>query len=76
MALCNTNSCSSKNDGLPIQTTPPPPSPPGKPSKMPKEKERLFYCKFADKKKVGPLFLCLISTAVFTFIMYVGNGKG
>lgn len=66
-----------QNGGLPIQTTPPPPLP-RKPSKMPKEKERLFHwiVKFAGRKKVGMLFLCLISAAVFGWVMYVGNGKG
>lgn len=66
-----------QNGGLPIQTTPPPPLP-RKPSKMPKEKERLFHwiMKFAGRKKVGMLFLCLISAAVFGWVMYVGNGKG
>lgn len=66
-----------QNGGLPIQTTPSPPSLPRKASKMPKEKERLFHwiVKFAGRKKVGMLFLCLISAAVFGWVMYVGNGK-
>lgn len=47
-----------------------------KPSKMLKEKERLFHwiCKFAGRKKVGMLFLCLISAAVFVWVLYVGKG--
>ncbi|ONI10447.1 hypothetical protein PRUPE_4G048000 [Prunus persica] len=46
-----------------------------KPSKMLKEKERLFHwiCKFAGRKKVGMLFLCLISAAVFVWVLYVGK---
>ncbi|KAI5331190.1 PREDICTED: Inner membrane [Prunus dulcis] len=48
-----------------------------KPSKMLKEKERLFHwiCKFAGRKKVGMLFLCLISAAVFVWVLYVGKGE-
>ena len=48
-----------------------------KPSKMVKEKERLFLwiCKFAGRKKVGMLFLCLISAAVFVWVLYVGKGS-
>ncbi|KAL2627325.1 hypothetical protein GLYMA_07G197000v4 [Glycine max] len=42
-----------------------------------KEKERLFLwiCKFAGRKKVGMLFLCLISAAVFVWVLYVGKGE-
>lgn len=42
-----------------------------------KEKERLFLwiCKFAGRKKVGMLFLCLISAAVFIWVLYVGKGS-
>ncbi|CAJ1936486.1 unnamed protein product [Sphenostylis stenocarpa] len=42
-----------------------------------KEKERLFLwiCKFAGRKKVGMLFLCLISAAVFIWVLYVGKGE-
>ena len=42
-----------------------------------KEKERLFLwiCKFAGRKKVGMLFLCLISAAVFVWVLYVGKGS-
>ncbi|PNY07938.1 hypothetical protein L195_g004446 [Trifolium pratense] len=48
-----------------------------KPSKMLKEKERLFHwiCKFAGRKKVGMLFLCVISAAVFVWVLYVGKGE-
>ncbi|KAL1327158.1 hypothetical protein HN51_037246 [Arachis hypogaea] len=49
-----------------------------KASKMVKEKdkERLFLwiCKFAGRKKVGMLFLCAISAAVFIWVLYVGKG--
>lgn len=55
---------------LPIQTA-------RKPSKMLKEKERLFHwiCKFAGRKKVGMLLLCVISAAVFVWVLYVGKGE-
>ncbi|XP_027345598.1 uncharacterized protein LOC113857677 [Abrus precatorius] len=50
-----------------------------KPSKMLKEKEKerlfLWICKFAGRKKVGMLFLCLISAAVFIWVLYVGKGE-
>lgn len=48
-----------------------------KPSKMLKEKEKLFHwiCKFAGRKKVGMLFLCVISAAVFIWVLYVGKGE-
>ncbi|RDX97256.1 hypothetical protein CR513_19992, partial [Mucuna pruriens] len=48
-----------------------------KATKMQKEKERLFFwiCKFAGRKKVGMLFLCLISAAVFIWVLYVGKGE-
>lgn len=47
-----------------------------KPSKMFKEKETLVHwiCKFAGRKKVGMLFLCVISAAVFVWVLYVGKG--
>ncbi|KAF2303330.1 hypothetical protein GH714_016779 [Hevea brasiliensis] len=55
---------------LPIQTTSR-----TKPAKMLKDKERLFHwiCKFAGRKKVGMLFLCIISAAVFVWVLYVGK---
>ncbi|KAK7319687.1 hypothetical protein RJT34_04411 [Clitoria ternatea] len=50
-----------------------------KASKMLKEKEKerllLWICKFAGRKKVGMLFLCLISAAVFIWVLYVGKGE-
>lgn len=57
---------------LPIQQTPPR----SKPSKMFKEKEGLVHwiCKFAGRKKVGMLLLCVISAAVFIWVLYVGKG--
>ncbi|KAL0442756.1 UNVERIFIED_CONTAM: hypothetical protein Slati_1998300 [Sesamum latifolium] len=60
---------------LPIQTTPPLSS--RKPPKMLKEKERLFHwiCKFAPRKKVGMLLLCLVSAAVFGWVLYLGKGE-
>ena len=56
---------------LPIQSTTRP-----KPAKMLKDKERLFhwFCKFVGRKKVGMLFLCIISAAVFIWVLYVGKG--
>ncbi|CAN1129567.1 Probable hexosyltransferase MUCI70 [Linum perenne] len=47
-----------------------------KPGKMFKEKERLFHwiCKFAGRKKVGMLLLCVISAAVFIWVLYIGKG--
>ncbi|PRQ28950.1 hypothetical protein RchiOBHm_Chr5g0008541 [Rosa chinensis] len=65
------NSISIINNGvLPIQSA-------RKPSKMLKEKERLFHsiCKFAGRKKVGMLLLCVISAAVFGWVLYVGKGE-
>ncbi|KAI9385324.1 hypothetical protein POPTR_011G053000v4 [Populus trichocarpa] len=48
-----------------------------KPAKMFKEKESLFHWifKFAGRKKVGMLFLCVISAAVFVWVLYVGKGE-
>ncbi|KAJ7946985.1 Inner membrane protein oxaA [Quillaja saponaria] len=59
-----------QNGLLPIQTA-------RKPSKMFKEKETLFHwiCKFAGRKKVGMLLLCVISAAVFAWVLYVGKGE-
>ncbi|XP_054804021.1 probable hexosyltransferase MUCI70 [Prosopis cineraria] len=59
-----------QNGLSPIQTA-------RKPSKMLKEKDRLFpwICKFAGRKKVGMLFLCSISAAVFFWVVYVGKGE-
>ncbi|GER25434.1 hypothetical protein STAS_01015 [Striga asiatica] len=57
---------------LPVQITPP-----RKPPKMLKDKEKLFqwFCKFAPRKKVGMLLLCLVSSAVFGWVLYVGKGE-
>lgn len=61
-----------QNGASPIQSN-------RKPSKMLKEKEKerlfLWICKFAGRKKVGMLFLCLISAAVFVWVLYVGKGS-
>ncbi|CAN0853036.1 Probable hexosyltransferase MUCI70 [Linum grandiflorum] len=48
-----------------------------KPAKMFKEKERFFHwiCKFAGRKKVGMLLLCVISAAVFIWVLYIGKGE-
>ena len=55
---------------------PPPPFSTRKPVKMMKDKERLFHwlCKTVGRKKVGMLFLCLVSAAVFIWVLYVGKG--
>lgn len=60
---------------LPVQTTPPVSS--RKPQKMLKEKDRLFHwiCKFAPGNKVGMLLLCLVSAAVFVWVLYVAKGS-
>uniref|UniRef100_A0A7N0SW30 TOD1/MUCI70 glycosyltransferase-like domain-containing protein n=1 Tax=Kalanchoe fedtschenkoi TaxID=63787 RepID=A0A7N0SW30_KALFE len=59
---------------LPSQTTI---TPPRKPVKMLKEKEKLFHWlfKFAGRKKVGMMFLCVASAAVFVWVLYVGKGE-
>lgn len=46
-----------------------------KPVKMVKDKERLFQWifKFAGRKKVGMLFICIISLAVFAWVLYMGR---
>ncbi|CDO99536.1 unnamed protein product [Coffea canephora] len=64
-----------QNGSVPNQTTPPVNS--RKPSKMLKEKERLFpwIFKFAPRKKVGMLLLCAVSAAVFMWVLYVGKGE-
>ncbi|CAK9327431.1 unnamed protein product [Citrullus colocynthis] len=48
-----------------------------KPSKMMKEKDYLFpwICKFVGRKKVGMLLLCVVSAAVFLWVLYVGKGE-
>ncbi|KAJ8761692.1 hypothetical protein K2173_004468 [Erythroxylum novogranatense] len=57
---------------FPIQTTTR-----TKPAKMFKEKERVFHwiCKFAGRKKVGMLLLCVVSAFVFVWVLYVGKGE-
>ncbi|GMI72824.1 MUCILAGE-RELATED 70 [Hibiscus trionum] len=59
---------------LPIQA---PPAIRTKPSKVLKEKETFVHwiCKFAGRKKVGMLLLCIISAAVFVWVLYVGKGE-
>lgn len=59
-----------KNGGLPIQASS------RKPTKMFKEKDRFVHwiLKFAGRKGVGMFLLCLISTAVFGLVLYVGKG--
>ncbi|XWS18396.1 hypothetical protein CRYUN_Cryun32bG0040000 [Craigia yunnanensis] len=63
-----------QNGVLPIQA---PAAARTKPSKMFKEKETLVHwiCKFAGRKKVGMLLLCVISAAVFVWVLYVGKGE-
>ncbi|KAK4797900.1 hypothetical protein SAY86_030226 [Trapa natans] len=50
-------------------------TPPRKPGKMPKEKfiQRIF--KFAGRKKVGMLFICVISAAVFGCVLSVSKSE-
>ncbi|CAL5408809.1 unnamed protein product [Camellia sinensis] len=64
-----------QNGFLAIQTSPPLAS--RKNSKMLKEKENVFHwiCKFAGRKKVGMLLLCVVSAAVFAWVLYVGKGE-
>nr|XP_033514586.1 uncharacterized protein LOC117272972 [Nicotiana tomentosiformis] len=64
-----------QNSGSPFQATPP--VLPRKPPKMFKKKEGLFLwiCKFAPRKKVGMLLLCVVSAAVFVWVLYVGKGE-
>ncbi|XP_049358085.1 probable hexosyltransferase MUCI70 [Solanum verrucosum] len=64
-----------QNGGSPFQTSPP--VPPRKPPKMFKEKEGLFLwiCKFAPRKKIGMMLLCVVSAAVFLWVLYVGKGE-
>ncbi|KAK3010244.1 hypothetical protein RJ639_010816, partial [Escallonia herrerae] len=68
-----------QNSLFSIQTTPSPPPVPAarKNTKMFKEKEKLFHwiCKFAPRKKVGMLLLCVVSALVFMWVLYVGKGE-
>lgn len=63
-----------QNGGSPFQASPL--VPPRKPPKMFKEKEGLFLwiCKFAPRKKIGMMLLCVVSAAVFLWVLYVGKG--
>lgn len=47
-----------------------------KPSKMMKEKDYSFpwICKFVHRKKIGMLLLCVVSAAVFLWVLYMGKG--
>nr|GLL45800.1 uncharacterized protein LOC109171389 [Ipomoea trifida] len=64
-----------QNGSLSIQASPP--IPPRKPPKMFKEKEGLFHWifKFAPRRKIGMLLLCVVSAAVFVWVLYVGKGE-
>ncbi|GLT51396.1 hypothetical protein SLA2020_248100 [Shorea laevis] len=64
-----------QNGILPIQV---PTATRNKPTKMFKEKETLVHwiCKFAGRKKVGMLLLCVISATVFVWVLYVGKAEG
>ncbi|XP_051129046.1 probable hexosyltransferase MUCI70 [Andrographis paniculata] len=53
-------------------------TPPRKPGKMLKDKDKLLFpwiCKSAPRNKVGMLLLCLVSAAVFGWVLYVGKGE-
>lgn len=68
------------NNLVPNQSPlPSPPPPPAfrKPPKMMKEKEKLFHwiCKSFGRKKVGMLFLCVVSAAFFVGVLYMGKGE-
>ncbi|KAK2436695.1 putative hexosyltransferase MUCI70 [Trifolium repens] len=70
----NNNNKQLQNNGVsPIQLSA------RKGSKMIKEKEKeqlfLWIFKSAGRKKVGMLFLCLISAVVFIWVLYVGKGE-
>ena len=56
---------------LPVQT-----AARNKPGKTSKDRDRVFHwiCKFAGRKKVGMLFLCLVSAVVFLWVLYVEKG--
>ncbi|GER48182.1 hypothetical protein STAS_25351 [Striga asiatica] len=57
---------------FPIQTTPPTSR---KPPKTVKDKDKLilWIIKFAQRKKIGMLLLCLVSLAVFMWVLIVGK---
>ncbi|KAM0050021.1 hypothetical protein Hdeb2414_s0008g00292921 [Helianthus debilis subsp. tardiflorus] len=64
-------------NGVFLQSTPPIAS--RKPAKVfgNKEKENLFLWifKFVHRKKVGMMFLCLVSIAAMLWVLYVGKGE-
>ncbi|KAK6932576.1 Protein of unknown function DUF616 [Dillenia turbinata] len=68
----------SQNSVVPVQTSP---ISVRKPSKMlnsgSREKERLIHWmfKFFGRKKVGMLLLCVVSAAVFGWVLYIGKGE-
>ena len=60
-----------------IQSTPPMgPASSRKPSKMFVKENNLFLWmfKFVHRKKVGMMFLCLVSIAAMLWVLYVGKG--
>ncbi|VFQ78468.1 unnamed protein product [Cuscuta campestris] len=65
-----------QNGSFSIQTSPLI-QPPRKPPKMFKEKEGLFHWifKFAPRRKIGMLLLCVVSAAVFVLVLFVGKGE-
>ncbi|CAN1810696.1 Probable hexosyltransferase MUCI70 [Linum perenne] len=67
-----TNGSGGNGNLLPVQS-----SIRSKPVKMFKDKDRFFHWifKFAGRKKVGMLLLCIISAAVFIWVLYVGKGE-
>ncbi|GLT82867.1 hypothetical protein SLE2022_012000 [Rubroshorea leprosula] len=64
---CGTLDKQLQNGKLPIQV---PTATRNKPTKM-----FHWICKFARRKKVGMLLLCVISAAVFVWVLYVGKGE-
>ncbi|KAK1412308.1 hypothetical protein QVD17_33454 [Tagetes erecta] len=71
-----------QNGGVFLQQKPNQPSPPiasRKTSKLfiSKEKENMFMWmfKFVHRKKVGMMFLCLVSIAAMLWVLYVGKGE-
>lgn len=59
-----------------IQSTPPMAASSRKPSKMFVKENNLFLWmfKFVHRKKVGMMFLCLVSIAAMLWVLYVGKG--
>ncbi|GKA97916.1 Rho GTPase-activating protein like protein [Tanacetum coccineum] len=59
-----------------IQSTPPMAVSSRKPSKMfVKENLFIWMFKFVHRKKVGMMFLCLVSIAAMLWVLYVGKGE-